>query len=282
MTTDFRIQYIAITTKHWKEDVIAPPFRKYLGATLIAPRVDTDQLRAEAGEGECKGAAFEIALLKARVGMQATDLPYGLASEGVFATDPLTEVAPFHAETLVYADDERGFCLREELKTGNTNYSRVCVDTLDQGHQFLALAKFPSHGVILSPNRIEGRAHLSYDAISESEFESAFAACKAGSMDGKVRLETDMRAFRNPTRMRVIGVLAWRMAKRLATPCPCCQAPGWGVVRLEGGAPCRQCGKPNSRNDQEVYGCALCLHEAIQMHDNWMSIDPASCHHRNL
>ena len=52
------------------------------------------------------------------------------------------------------------------------------------------------------------------------------------SDDGLAVVIADMRANRNPTRMRVLRALSWKLAKRLQRLCPKCQAPGFGRDRL--------------------------------------------------
>ena len=51
-------------------------------------------------------------------------------------------------------------------------------------------------------------------------------------------LIADMRAHRNPTRMRVLRALSWKLAKRLERLCPKCDAPGFGSIGNRRGLPC--------------------------------------------
>jgi hypothetical protein len=74
--------------------------------------------------------------------------------------------------------------------------------------------------------------------------EAAFANARQHSSSGEVLVETDMRAFGNPQRMRTIGRLARRLGERLARHCPVCDAPGFGGDRPVPGLPCADCGTP--------------------------------------
>jgi Kef-type K+ transport system membrane component KefB len=65
----------------------------------------------------------------------------------------------------------------------------------------------------------------------------ALAACRRADSRGQVWLEADMRAHRNPTRMRSIRRVGVALARRLATPCPSCMAPGWACWTSGGATP---------------------------------------------
>lgn len=73
-------------------------------------------------------------------------------------------------------------------------------------------------------------------------------------------VETDMRAHFNPLRMAVIRRLAFKLARRLATPCPACAAPGWGMIDQAKGLPCEACGTATEMIFAEIFTCTQCLH----------------------
>ena len=80
---------IALATMHAKERAIAPPILKELGAELVVPeQIDTDALGTFSGEIERQGTMGEVAVRKARLGMAATDLKIGVASEGTYGPHP--------------------------------------------------------------------------------------------------------------------------------------------------------------------------------------------------
>lgn len=278
MAAENRINCISLATKHWKENAIAPAFWKHMGASIYVPWMDTDVLGTFSGDMERPGTALETAILKARLGMQLSKLPYGVASEGSFGPHPSLPLLPCDTELLVYIDDERRFMLHETLIAVQTNYAHACTDKVEQARTFLAAVKFPSHGVIVRPNLWQDRGIIYNQVINDTAFEAAFSASKAASGDGKVRLETDMRAFRNPTRMQVIAMLAERLAKRLATTCPACDSPGWGRVRVEYGLPCRWCGDPTEFVKAEIEGCVKCDHVArISRSGGLRESEPENC-----
>ena len=80
------------------------------------------------------------------------------------------------------------------------------------------------------------------------------------SDDGLAIVIADMRANRNPTRMRVLRALSWKLAKRLERLCPKCHTPGFGPIGARRGLPCEGCGQPTHWIDFEIDGCSVCGH----------------------
>ena len=102
------------------------------------------------------------------------------------------------------------------------------------------------------------------------------------SKNGKVRVETDMRANMNPSRMRVIKDLAEQFANRLSVLCVKCKTPGWGKVQVERGLECSWCGSETELIKTEIYGCTKCDYkERKQPHHNLLKAEPASCAYCN-
>lgn len=100
--------------------------------------------------------------------------------------------------------------------------------------------------------------------------------------NGQVLLQTDLRAHHNPSRMTAIRRLAFRLVRRLQTPCPACQAPGWGLVETPAGLPCAWCGAPTALVRADIHGCASCDHRISHPRpDGLLQADPGHCDHCN-
>ena len=102
---------------------------------------------------------------------------------------------------------------------------------------------------------------------------------EAGRSDeGLAIVIADMRANRNPTRMRVLRALSWKLAKRLQRLCPKCHAPGFGAIGARRGLPCECCGEPTHWVDFEIDGCSACGHaEARPRKDGRKTAATLSC-----
>lgn len=251
-------RWAALATKHQKEQVFGRPLRKAVGLALHVPTdLDTDLLGTFSGEVDRHGTSREVALRKARLGMNATGLTLGLASEGSFGPDPQLLFVPVDHEILTFIDDDLGIEVVEQILSPKTNYAHDTAGTFEDLKGFLARARFPSHGLIVRPNGLQ--PGLLFKGITKFEtLKEALERCTSASEDGLAHVETDMRAHMNPTRQRVLREVAVQLGRRLATLCPECRTPGWGVVDVVRGLPCEWCGGETELIRMEIQGCPRC------------------------
>ncbi len=269
----YRGRQAVLATKHHKEEAIRGPF-KTVGIDVVVPEgLDTDALGTFSGEIEREGTLGEVVARKARLGMAAAGSALGIASEGSFRPHAELDFQVGSHELLCLVDDENDVVLIEDLFTFDTNFGNAKVSRFGDLEEFLERARFPSHALIAAPNdRIkighDNRVRLVLDDVPEQqlfkgiavadELAEVVARCAAMSADGLVHIETDMRAHLNPTRMRNIGRLAFRMAHRLLQTCPDCGAPGWGNVETRRGMGCSSCGDWNPEAVEAREGCQHC------------------------
>lgn len=269
MPRPYEGQRAALATMHAKARAIGPAFRRRLGLALVVPEgVDTDRLGTFTGEVPRPAGLRETAVLKARMGLAATGLPLAVASEGSFGPHPVVPFLAAAREALAFVDAARGLTVVEERVSERTNFAALDLTPEADIPGFLARVGFPRHGLIL---RSGGR-------IVKGITDPAQLARLLESADAPARLETDMRAHMNPTRMAEIARLAHALARRLATACPACAAPGFGRVRIESGLPCADCGAPTALARAEVHGCGLCdLEQRLPRKDGVSTAAPAAC-----
>ena len=265
----YRGHIAALATQHGKERAIAAPLAATTGIAVTVPDgIDTDALGTFTGEVPRRSSMREAARRKARLGMEATGLPRGIASEGSFGPHPFMPFLAMGRELLVFIDDTRGIEVVEEAVSEATNFA--CLDLAPGADLagFLARVGFPHHALVLRDGQ-----EITKGIAAPAELDRLLACCSSTA-----RLETDMRAHLNPTRMAEIGKLATALATRLATPCPACGAPGFGMLRHETGLPCEDCGTPTALVRRRVSGCTLCRHEDhAPRHDGRLAASPAEC-----
>jgi hypothetical protein len=259
----------ALATQHGKERAIAPPFAARTGLAITVPGgIDTDSLGTFTGETPRPGSMRETARRKARLGMEAAGLPIGIASEGSFGPHPVVPFLAAGRELMILIDDVHGIEVVEESVSTHTNFAALELEPDADVAGFLARVGFPAHAVVL---RWGERVIKGID--TRAELDSLLSLCT-----GNARLETDMRAHVNPTRMTEIGALAATLAERMARLCPACAAPGYGIVRRETGLPCADCGAPTPLINALVAACALCGHESTSPRiDGRAAASPAEC-----
>jgi hypothetical protein len=276
MTDRYTAQRIALLTQHGKERVIAPVLEPALACQVERiDGYDTDQLGTFTRETPRPGTQLAAARRKARVGMELSGLPLGLASEGSFGPDPMTGMLPWNVELLVLIDDRLGIEIvgmaQGAAQSGHRHTGEWRVVEL-----FAKREGFPEHRLVLRPQD-QNDPHIVKGVADWQELRQAFEDCRAQAANGKVFVETDLRAFANPTRMQHIGEAAEDLLRRLKSTCPACGLPGFGVVERQRGLPCSACGTPTSIYRSEVWECPGCRHRATIIRQDLRLADPAYC-----
>lgn len=255
----FRGLTIAVGTKHGKQHQFAPPFRRVLGAQLVTPPVDTDRFGTFSGEVPRAGSPVDAARAKARLAMDVTGLPYGMASEASYG--PLPGGWPGHEEILLFRDDLAGVEIIEGYRTTAVPAVSQRVSSYDDVARPL-LAGLPDQALIVSPCGTAGA--IVKGVTGTGALRSAIDAAISVSPDGLARVEPDLRAHHNPSRRLILSALAETLARRLATACPSCAAPGFGRIDAESGLPCRICATPTPLRRSAIDGCTACGHREIR------------------
>ncbi|MEW6452573.1 MAG: DUF6671 family protein [Pseudomonadota bacterium] len=269
-----------LATMHGKEAAIVPAFKEQLELAVEIPSaIDTDTLGTFTGEIARAGTIREAALAKARLGMAATGLSIGIASEGSYGPHPHVPFIPGGVELMVLVDDERGIVVSEHLIDHAPVYEHAVAVKIGDLRAFLDHIRFPDHAVIVRPHEPDDDDVLIYKGLRTDEaLESALATTAPRSRDGRALVQTDMRAHMNPTRMASIARLAHALCDRLATPCPACDAPGYGQIDVETGLPCEWCGAPSIMVRHHIFGCAACeFREERPRPDGRTHADPGHC-----
>lgn len=258
---------------HGKAVAIAPPLSR-LGISLVIPdALDTDRFGSFTGEVPRAGTMEDAARLKARAAAEATGLPVGLASEGAYGPHPVIPFLAAGVELILWHDTTTGHEVIERLTDEAPVYDRIEIKGIDDLAPFFARTRFPETALVVTPVGLGPKGVADPAALATAVTEAI-----ARSPVARALVQTDMRAHMNPRRMETIGKLAERFATRLATPCPACGAPGWGLLRTEPGLPCAECDTPSALVRVEVYGCTACGHaETRPRQDGKTTADPANC-----
>lgn len=267
---------------HQKEAAIAGPFADILGLSLVVPELDTDQLGTFSGEVERQGTALQAAIRKCELGMALCGLPLGIASEGSFVPDPVVPLLPLNVEVMVFIDQERGITVHDGLLSHETNFAHLVAGPGEALEGFLSDVRFPSHALVVRPNLRHDHRPIFKGVRGREALAAAVTDCARASEDGNARIETDMRAHMNPTRMGQIARLAERLAGRLATPCPYCGCPGWGKTGVEPGLPCEVCGTETRLVRAEIFSCPACRRsDTFPRSDGLAFAEPVNCPYCN-
>lgn len=273
-------QRIALLTQHGKEAVIAPVLEPALGCKIErVAGYDTDLLGTFTREIERAGTQLEAARKKARIGMEFAGLPIGVASEGAFGPDPFTAMLSWNVELLIFIDDGRGLEITGVAHAA-ANFDHQLVSDLAGAEAFARKAGFPEHHLVVRPQG-EDDQRIRKGIATWSALEDAFAVALSQSTNGRVFLETDVRAHANPTRMDNIRLAAVDLVRKISSLCPACGIPGFWIVERVEGLPCAQCSAPTRETRAEIHGCIKCSYRITRDCPGKPAVDPSRCNYCN-
>lgn len=268
-----------LATMHGKEAVIAPLAERFLGARLRPTGgLDTDAFGTFTRDVARAGSQLDAARAKiSAVFDMQPDLRLGLASEGSFGPHPYLPFCALEREIVLLNDRGADLELIGQPSTCNTNFAHMTVTDVASGLFFAKRAVFPSHGIIVMGCREDGPAHdVALIKSAENWDDLASSLDRIVSANGSAFIETDMRAHRNPLRMRAIKRATIDLIRRVHTPCPECERPGYAVTEHLAGLPCSWCSEPTLLTRAEVLsckGCGLRVERPVAM----THADPVNC-----
>lgn len=268
---------VALGTQHKKEEAIAPPLAR-LGITLVVPPdLDTDRFGTFTGERPRAGTMLDAARAKAMAAASAAGLPVGLASEGAYGPHPSVPFVSIGREILLWRHMQTGHEIVEMVVDEAPRFDHVTASSISELDSFLQGIEFPQTAVIVSP-KAAGASPMAKGLRDRPGLAEAIGCAVHKSSEGLAVIQSDMRAHMNRHRMGVIARLAERFAARLATACPSCAAPGFGVTRSEAGLPCRECGAETELTRAVISGCGACRFERrAPRPDGRTQASPAEC-----
>jgi len=270
---------IVIATMHGKEAVIAPLLQGALGLQSYLPiGFDTDRF----GTFSRDIPRLESSLATARAKIAAaleylSEAHAGVASEGSFGPHPHVPFVPLDSELVMLVDRRDGLEIVGTHVTPRTNYAqRVVVDT-SSAMAFAEGIGFPTHGVIVTA-AIDGKSApavlLRKDNTSREDLLANVT--EAIAVSGAACVETDMRACRNPTRMRAIKRATIDLVRRYRSCCPQCARRGFVATERLAGLPCEACHAATDLTLSVVAVCAGCGYRREQRSEAAWA-DPGRC-----
>jgi hypothetical protein len=267
-----------LATRHGKERVIAPAIEPALGIDLVVPaEFDTDRFGTFTREVPRVGTQREAARRKALAALEQTGHDLAIASEGSFGPHPAVPFLTANIELVVLVDRVHDLEIVGTHVATETQTGHRWVDDPEDALAFARSVGFPDHGIIV-------RRGPDDPAGIVKELADAAALCAAvretvsASQERRAFLEVDLRAHRNPTRMKAIAAAAADLVANALRRCPDCGTPGFAHVDSEPGLPCRWCRLPTEYVRLLIYGCSRCdARRELPRPDGRVFADPGEC-----
>ena len=196
----YKNREVALLTQHGKESVLAPTLKESIGCIVTTVEgYDTDLLGTFSRDIPRSGTQIEAARKKARIGMELAQLPLGIASEGAFGPDPFTGMFSWNVEILIWIDKENDLEI-VAMSQGKTNLANELTTNWEDTESFAIKAGFPEHHLVIRPMG-ENDPRIRKGICEWDDLRAAFTWAQEQSNNGRVFIETDMRAHANPTRI---------------------------------------------------------------------------------
>jgi hypothetical protein len=275
----FKNRKLVIATKHQKEEVIAPLVASELQVEpFIIDELDTDLLGTFTGEIERKRDPLSTARAKCHMAMEQSGCDMAIASEGSFGMHPFIPFLPSDDELVVLVDQCHQLEIVGRKLSPETNFDGREVNNKQQLEEFAQKAGFPSHGLIIRNARNQ-TLFLEKGIVSREKLYESFG--RVMKKFGAAFVETDMRAFLNPMRMKVIQEATLDLLKRAVRACPGCRAPGFGITDHRAGLPCSLCGSPTRSVLFYIHTCNRCGYSEEVRNPEKEKEDPTYCDNCN-
>jgi hypothetical protein len=189
--------------------------------------------------------------------MEREGVDLAVASEGSFGPDPSVPFIHSGLELVLLVDGKNGYEIRGHHRTPETNAGGKYVASVEEALQYARGLGFPEHGVIVRRTE-NGQRGIYKNVQTEAALIAVVEDLLAGFFTRRVFLEADLRAHRNPTRLKAIEEATKDMIKNIASRCQQCQTPGFAAVDFERGLKCSSCGAPTDLPLNDIYRCAAC------------------------
>lgn len=280
----FNNRVAVLATMHHKEKVIAPLLQQELGINVMIPQnFNTDAFGTFTREIKRPDAQIATAKLKAVKALEITGETISIASEGSFAPHPSFPYIYANREIVVFLDIENELEIIGEVFSSDTNFNHQVVNNLQAAEEFAVKVGFPEHGLVIwfensnsqSPEIIKG-------ITTKEQLQESINLALNNAVDGKLHIETDMRALYNPTRMKNIEKATQDLLNKINSCCPQCSTPGFSIAEKIKGLPCEICHQPTFLTMAVIYECRKCNFREKKLYTEGKRFaDPGLCNYCN-
>ncbi|MDX1427852.1 MAG: DUF6671 family protein [Salegentibacter mishustinae] len=272
----FKGRTLVIATMHKKEQVISPILEKQLGVYCkTATNLNTDNFGTFTGEVNREDTAMATVKAKAMAALNETEETLVVASEGSFGAHPSCFFMSANEEIVILIDTKNNIEIKGWYLTSETNFSQREIRSINDLKEFEENVGFPNHGIIIKAKNGKNEEEIL------KEFQSSellrFKVRELLKMNIPIIAETDMRAMKNPTRMKAIECATIDLVKNVKSVCSQCYAPGFSVVEVIRGLRCSLCNFPTKSVKAYIYKCQKCDYSCEKPKENVIWEDPMYC-----
>jgi hypothetical protein len=280
----FNNRVAVLATMHHKEKVIAPLLQQELGINVMIPQnFNTDAFGTFTRDIKRPDAQIATAKLKAVKALEITGETISIASEGSFAPHPSFPYIYANREIVVFLDQENELEIIGEVFSTDTNFNHQVVNNLQAAEEFAVKVGFPEHGLVIWFENSNSQSPEIIKGITTKEgLQESVNLALNNALDGKLHIETDMRALYNPKRMKNIEKATQDLLNKINSCCPQCSTPGFSITERIKGLPCEICHQPTFLTMAVIYECRKCNFREKKLYlEGKKFADPGLCNYCN-
>ena len=276
--TIFNNRKALLVTMHGKEVVLGNYLKETFNITLDVTRnINTDQFGSFSGEIERKVIPQYAAKQKISAALKNYEHEIIIASEGSFFQHPANPFIQVNNEFILLMDRKNEIAIEAQWTSSNVKYFKKSFSNDVQAYDFCIKNGFPNYGVLLKANTLAINPLIIKDSNTESDLKKAICILINESISGEIEVESDMRAHRNPTRMKNISIAAQQLVNNMQRQCPECLALGYSIKSSIPGLECAHCTFPSNETKGYLYHCKSCAHQEIKPIQTEQKADPTYC-----
>lgn len=247
----YQDQSVIVAVQHEEDVVMTPLLSQSLGMNC---KVGVGTHSSIENDVYPSSELLDVARRKCYSAMSEYNIDLAIASAASFEVDPTFNNKGLHREIMVFCDRKRQLEMAVSETTTETNYKSVMLNSVKELQEFSESCGFPAHA--LNVVVVNGKTEVIRGLNNWKHLALNFN--KAHKEKGIVNVHTDMRAAYNPSRMKVIRALTYKLIEKIKTACPNCQSPGFTVTAIEKGLPCEVCKRPTSSDLIHHCTCTTC------------------------
>lgn len=253
----FNGKKVVVATMHGKEKIIGKILKENFNVESFVPSdFNTDIFGTFTRDIKRSGDQLEAARKKGNAALEKTGADIAIASEGIFSPHPSFPFVSSNLELVLLVDKESGIEVRGHARTSDTNHNHKKVSSVEEVISFAKEIGFPEHGIIVRKSETSKKIYK--EISSWEELEKISKKLLSGFFTKNIFLEADMRAHRNPTRMKAIEEAILDLIKNIKSACPDCNTPGFVKTKFLSGPPCSSCGLETDIPGTFLYECQKC------------------------
>lgn len=271
----YQDQSIVVAVRNDEDVVMTPLLSKSLGMNC---KVGMGTTILSEDEVYPESELIEVARRKCYAAMEKFNIDLSIASAAAFIHDEKIYNSYLHKELMLFCDRARGMEMSVTEITSQTNYTSVELTNVKQLQEFTETCGFPEHA--LNVVVVNGKTEIMRGLNNWKHLALNFN--KAIKEKGIAQVYTDMRAANNPSRMKVIRSLTYKLIEKIKTACPQCQSPGFTVTQVKKGLPCEVCKRPTQSDLIHECTCTTCGYSREKKYPKGKRLEnPLYCLHCN-